>query len=284
MKKPTNAQIADVLDRIAEVLDVQDANPFRVRAYREGASTIRYIDQSAADLGIDDLKALPNIGEGIAAVIGEFVSSGQSSLLKELEAEAGPEGIFVQVPGIGKELAERITGRIHVETLAELEEAAHDGRLATVEGFGSRRVKAVQTALAGMLAHSRQTDKNGKAQEDGERPSIALLLQIDEEYRNRAKKNELHKISPRRFNPHDEAWLPVMHVKRQSWDFTVLFSNTAQAHKLNKTDDWVVIYYEKDDDEQQNTIVTETQGPLKGKRVVRGRSAETQEYYLAKAG
>jgi DNA polymerase (family 10) len=284
MKKPTNTEIADVLDRIAEVLDVKDDNPFRVRAYREGASTIRYFDQSAADLGMEDLKALPNIGDGIAAVIGEYVSSGQSNLLKELEAEAGPEGVFVQVPGIGKELAERISEQIHVKTLAELEQAAHDGRLVTVEGFGSRRVKAVQTALAGMMARSMHTGKNGKAKEDGDRPSVALLLEIDEEYRRRAKKDELHKISPRRFNPNDEAWLPVMHTKSQGWSFTVLFSNTAQAHKMNKTDDWVVIYYEKDDHEQQNTIVTETQGLLKGKRVVRGRSAETQEYYLAEAG
>lgn len=291
MKKPSNNEIADVLDRIAEVLDVQDANPFRIRAYREGANSIRYHDEPVADMvqedRLEDLKALPSIGEGIAAVIGEYVSSGQSDLLRELEAEAGPEGVFVQVPGIGKELAERISEQIHVRTLPELEEAAHDGRLATVEGFGSRRVKAVQTALAGMLsqsARSRQVSRNGKDKDNDERPSVALLLEIDEEYRKRAEKDELHKISPRRFNPNDEAWLPVMHVKRQGWDFTVLFSNTARAHELDKTNDWVVIYYEKDAYERQNTVVTEMQGPLKGKRVVRGRSAETQEYYGASAG
>lgn len=289
MKKPSNNEIADILDRIADLLDVQDANPFRVRAYREGANSVRYHDEPIAALvcedRMEDLKALPSIGEGIAAVIREYVSTGQSNLLKELEAEAGPEGAFVQVPGIGKELAERIAEKIHVRTLPELEEAAHDGRLATVEGFGARRVKAVQTALAGMLsqsARSRRVSGNGK--DNDERPSVALLLELDEEYRKRAEKDELHKISPRRFNPNDEAWLPVMHVRRQGWDFTVLFSNTARAHELDKTHDWVVIYYEKDDHERQNTVVTETQGPLKGKRVVRGRSAETQEYYGASAG
>jgi hypothetical protein len=131
-------------------------------------------------------------------------------------------------------------------------------------------------------ARSRRVSGNGK--DNDERPSVALLLELDEEYRKRAEKDELHKISPRRFNPNDEAWLPVMHVRRQGWDFTVLFSNTARAHELDKTHDWVVIYYEKDDHERQNTVVTETQGPLKGKRVVRGRSAETQEYYGASAG
>jgi DNA polymerase/3'-5' exonuclease PolX len=135
MKKPSNNEIADILDRIADLLDVQDANPFRVRAYREGANSVRYHDEPIADLvrenRMEDLKALPSIGEGIAAVIAEYVSAGQSNLLKELEAEAGPEGVFVQVPGIGKELAERIAEKIHVRTLPELEEAAHGngGRL-----------------------------------------------------------------------------------------------------------------------------------------------------------
>jgi hypothetical protein len=53
---------------------------------------------------------------------------------------------------------------------------------------------------------------------------------------------------------------------------------------LAKTDDWVVIYYEQADKEQQNTVVTETQGALKGKRVVRGRDAESQEYYRVRIG
>src|SRR5690606_19168958 len=113
----------------------------------------------------------------------------------------------------------------------------------------------------------------GKQQpQSDERPSVELLLEIDAEYRRRAEAGELKKIAPRRFNPDHEEWLPVMHAKRDGWSFTVLFSNTAQAHQLEKTDDWVVIYYEKDGIERQNTVVTETRGPLEGKRVVRGRS------------
>jgi putative hydrolase len=63
----------------------------------------------------------------------------------------------------------------------------------------------------------------------------------------------------------------------------VLFSNTAQAHKLNKTRDWVVLFYEKDGVEDQATVVTETRGELKGKRVVRGREQECKKYYSAKS-
>jgi len=93
----------------------------------------------------------------------------------------------------------------------------------------------------------------------------------------------LRKIAPKRFNPEGKAWLPILHTGREDWHFTVLFSNTAQAHKLNKTDDWVVIFYEKDGVEDQATVVTETRDELKGKRVVRGREQECKKYYSAKS-
>lgn len=289
-KQPTNAQIADVLDRIAELLEVQDANPFRVRAYREGGQYLRDLDQSVADLirrdDTEKLIDLPHIGTGIAAVIGEYVSSGKSGLLDDLEAKVSPEIVIGKVPGIGPELAARIVDKLDIETLTELEEAAHDGRLATVEGFGVRRVEGVLTTLAGMLSTAAQSRQRSRAPEakvsdakSDDRPSVELLLKIDANYREQAKAGKLPKITPRRFNPEGDAWLPVMHTKREGWDFTALFSNTAKAHELEKTDDWVVIYYEKDGKERQNTVVTETQGALKDRRVVRGRDAESRAYY-----
>ncbi|MCC6614151.1 MAG: DNA-binding protein [Anaerolineae bacterium] len=291
MKEPTNNEIADLLDRIAAVLEVQDANPFRVRAYRDGAAMIRFHDQPIADYitenRIDDLTALPSIGDGIAAVIGEFVKTGQSDLLRELEADAGPEAVLIQVPGIGKEYAKRIVEQIGVQNLTELEMAAYDGSLETVRGFGRRRVEGVRAALAGMLSHSarsRQFHRTNSAPADQSnvpRPSVALLLDIDAEYQRRTAAGELQKIAPRRFNPDNEEWLSVMHARRDGWRFTILYSNTAQAHRLQKVDDWVVIYYERDGIEQQNTVVTETLGSLTGKRVVRGRSVENQAYYRA---
>ena len=287
---PTNVQIADLLEQIASLLEAQGDNPFRVRAYREGAQTIRDTKHSAAELirqdQLDELKALPNIGEGIAAVIGEYVTSGTSTLLDDLES---PTAVFSRAPGIGHELAHRIADQLGIKTLAELEQAAQDGRLAKVEGFGQKRIEGVQAALAGMLspsAHRRQRERQttGQQKRDPEvRPSIELLLKIDTEYQKRAAAGDLRKIAPRRFNPKQEAWLPVMTTNREGWIFTVLYSNTAQAHELEKTDDWVVIYYKRDGKERQNTVVTETQGALKGKRVVRGRALENERYYEAAA-
>lgn len=312
--QPTNDRIADVLERIASLLEAQDSNPFRIRAYREGAATVRSLKEPAAKLvkkdGLDELTDLPHIGDGIAAVIGEYVSSGKSGLLDDLEAQNSPEDVFARVPGLGKELAQRIVKTLHIQTLPELEDAAHDGRLESVEGFGARRSEAVRTALSAMLSRSqtsRRTNGNGKgnsknghsngnesssatvrsvdsaakSDDKSASPDIALLLAVDEDYRKQAASGELKKIAPRRFNPENKAWLPVMHVKRDGWNFTVMFSNTAQAHQLEKTDDWVVMYFERDGSEHQHTVVTETKGTLKGRRVVRGRESEARKYYQA---
>jgi hypothetical protein len=92
------------------------------------------------------------------------------------------------------------------------------------------------------------------------------LLAIDIDYRKKAAAGKLPKIAPRRFNPEAKAW-------------TALYSNTARAHELDRTRDWVVIYfYDDDHQEGQCTAVTETHGAMMGQRVVRGREAECRSY------
>jgi hypothetical protein len=125
----------------------------------------------------------------------------------------------------------------------------------------------------------REVASGEEAEEKPELPPVDLLLEIDAEYRGRAEAGELRKIAPRRFNPEGEAWLPIMNTERKGWEFTVLYSNTARAHELGTTHDWVVIYYKREGVEDQVTVVTETSGLLEGKRVVRGREAECRDYY-----
>ena len=74
-----------------------------------------------------------------------------------------------------------------------------------------------------------------------------------------------------------------MHVQRGAREYTALFSNTARAHALGTTRDWVVLYVDEDHHERQATVVTETRGPLAGKRVVRGREAECEAFYAGAA-
>jgi hypothetical protein len=282
---PANDEIAGVLDRIADLLEAQDANPFRVRAYRDGAHTVRTAGRSVAGLvreeGEEALEALPDVGEGIARVIGEYVRTGRSDMLDRLQGEVAPGQLFRQVPGIGDDLARRIAETLDVSTLEELEQAAYDGRLDEVEGFGPQRVRNVRVSLAGMLSSAaRRRRRAGGAEEAGQQPDVGTLLAVDEAYRRQAAAGELRKIAPKRFNPSGEAWLPIMHTERAGWDFTALYSNTARAHELDKTDDWVVLYYEREGvAEDQATVVTETHGPLEGRRVVRGREDECRAYY-----
>lgn len=285
-EKPTNVEIAGLLERIADLLEMQEANVYRVRAYRNGARSARDTERSVADLverGDDEaLQALPDIGEALASVIIEIVHTGRSSLLDRLQGEISPARLFAQVPGIGETLAARIADRLDVSTLEELEQAAHDGRLREVKGFGEKRVRAAQVSLAGMLSTAAQRRRRRGGSDDGverERPTVETLLDIDAEYRRRAEAGELKKIAPKRFNPEGEAWLPIMHAERDGGDLTALYSNTARAHDLGKTHDWVVLYYDRDGEEGQATVVTETHGPLQGERVVRGREEECQRHY-----
>ncbi len=283
--QPSNKEIADVLDRIADLLEAQGANPFRVRSYRDGANSVRAAEKSVAGLAIADdraaLKELPGIGEGLTNVIEEYVRQGRSDVLEELRAQVSPVEVLGQVPGIGQDLAERIVNDLHIKTLEELEQAAHDGRLEDVPGFGPKRVELVRTSLAGMLSgaarsHARRVGEQTKPEDA---PPVSMLLDVDAEYRRKAKAGELPTIAPKRFNPENEDWLPILHTQRGEWKFTVLYSNTALAHQLDETHDWVVIYYDKGQGERQVTVVTENNGDLSGKRVVRGRETETKRYY-----
>jgi putative hydrolase len=128
-------------------------------------------------------------------------------------------------------------------------------------------------------AAQRRLRAGGPEQGSRERPRVQTLLTVDKEYRARGEAGELRKIAPKRFNPEGTAWLPIMHTDRDGWHFTALFSNTARAHELGTTHDWVVLYYERDGEEGQATAVTETRGALRHKRVVRGREGECSEYY-----
>jgi DNA polymerase (family X) len=110
-------------------------------------------------------------------------------------------------------------------------------------------------------------------------PPVAELLQVDREYRREAKAGHLQTIAPKRFNPDGVAWLPIFHTTRGGRRYTALFSNTGQAHRLRRTRDWVVLYYRNGEGEGQATVVTEYQGPLSGRRVVRGREGECLAHY-----
>ena len=135
-----NHHIAETLRDLATVLAQQGASPFRINAYRKAAQTLDELPLDLADIlareGVDGLKALPHIGQGIASVIEELLRRGRSSQLERLRGALDPVRLFSTIPGIGPNLATRIHDRLGIDTLEELELAAHDGCLETVPGIG----------------------------------------------------------------------------------------------------------------------------------------------------
>lgn len=291
---PTNKEIAEAFEHVADLLEAQDANPYRVRAYRRAVGVIERSDKSIAELADakegEQLEDLPDIGKSIAASVREFVHTRRLGLLERLEGQISPEDLFTTVPGIGEELSQRIYSMLHIETLEDLELAAHDGRLEQVPGIGGRRIKGIRDSLAGILlrsnrrrarrvSHLETESKGGNEPETIAHPGINVILDVDAEYRHKADEGGLKTIAPRRFNPEGKSWLPILHTEREGWHFTAMFSNTARAHELGKTHDWVLVFYERDGHENQCTVVTEHHGPLMGRRVIRGREHECLKYY-----
>ena len=282
MVSSVNQDVAARLREAADILDQQGANPFRIRAYRRAAETITHLEEDLAVIlelgGNEALVALPNIGRGIATAIAEMLATGRWAQLERLRGSLDPVKRLQAVPGIGPRLARRIHDKLDIDTLEGLELAAHDGRLESLEGVGARRAATIRATVENMLGRVRSRPF-GKTF-DG--PPVEMLLDVDREYRDKAAAGKLPTIAPRRFNPDGKAWLPVLHAERDGWHFTALFSNTARAHELGRTGDWVVIYFYDDHHEEgQHTVVTETRGSMIGKRVVRGRESECRHLYAA---
>lgn len=278
-----NEEIARRFEFIAGLLETRDDNPYRVLAYRRAAESIRNLDKSVSEIaeteGTKGLREIPGIGESLARSIQEYLYTGRMSVIEGMPGRTDPVSLIGSLPGIGPDLADKIHRQLGVETLEDLEVAARDGDLAEVPGFGRKRIRGVIDALAGRLgSRSRRSARADASMQ----PGIDELLDIDREYREDVESNRLPKVAPKRFNPNGEAWLPVLHTRRGDRFYTALFSNTARAHELDKTRDWVVLYYDSPEGTGQCTIVTGRQGILNGKRVIRGRERECEEYYEAR--
>jgi len=281
-----NQQIAARLDEVAGLLEAQGANLFRVRAYRSAAQTLRGLERQAhailGEEGAEGLRRLPGIGESLGRSIERLARTGRLGLLLRLRGHAGPERLFVTLPGIGLTTASRIHEHLGIESLYELEAAAHDGRLRRVPGMGEKRIRGICEALAGRFHRPTVVDASPPPQSI-EQPPVSELLEIDQEYREKARAGSLPRIAPQRLNPAGEAWLPVLHTERGGRHYTVLFSNTARAHEMGTTHDWVIVYQDDDGGHGQWTVVTARYGPLRRRRIVRGRESECEAYYARHA-
>jgi DNA polymerase (family 10) len=278
-----NHKVAARLREVAELLEEQGANRFRVRAYRTGADTLERLQTPVSHIvqeqGTEGLQNLPGIGVSLARSIHTLVVTGRLPMLDRLRGETDSVALLASIPGIGRALATRLYDDLHIHTLEQLEIAAHNGRLADIEGVGPKKLQGIIDSLTARLGRIRAQGQAGDLPTSAE-PPVEELLDVDREYREAAQAGTLQTIAPRRFNPKREAWLPILHTQRRTRHYIAMFSNSALAHRLKKTRDWVLLYYDDDHHgEHQCTIVTSHQPPLINKRVVRGREAACADYY-----
>jgi putative hydrolase len=270
-----NSEIARRLDEVGRLLNQQGASLYRVRAYHQGAETLRRLDRPVTEIvreeGIRGLEKLPGIGESLARAIRTMVATGRLPMLDRLRGKMDPVALLASVPGIGKRLAARLHEELGINALEDLEAAAYDGRLRTIAGLGEKRLAGITDTLAARLGRIRLPADSSAHSE----APVEEILDVDREYREKGARGELRRIAPRRFNPNREAWLPILHTERGSRQYTALFSNTPRAHELGKTRDWVVLYLDGGRGEGQYTVVTSRWG----RRIVRGREEDCARYY-----
>ena len=137
-----NVEIAMLFSRIADLLEIQGANPFRVRAYQRAASNLESLtDNLESIVARGSVREIPGIGEDLAAKISEYLTTGGIRFYEDLKKEV-PLGLLdiVTIPSVGPKTAKRIYDRFHVKDIDHLEKLALSGKLLTVPGFKQKSV------------------------------------------------------------------------------------------------------------------------------------------------
>ncbi len=148
----TNAQIADVFEQVADLLEFQGANPFRIRAYRNGARTIRNLADSVESILADDERQLTDIsgiGKDLAEKCGVLVETGRLPLLEEL-LEKIPESVLalLRVPRLGPKKAAALHNELGINSLDELRAACEAGQVRQLKGFAAKTEQQILEGLS----------------------------------------------------------------------------------------------------------------------------------------
>jgi DNA polymerase (family 10) len=169
-----NVEIASTLRDVADLLDIQGANPFRVRAYRNAARTVEEHTAPMKRLvaGDADLTELPGVGEDISGYIRELVETGSLALLDELAREVPPTLIEItRIQGVGPKKTKKLWEELGVETVDDLQEAAGAGKVQALDGFGA---KTQEKILEGIEEYRRHQERFRLSEVDGH---VAPLLE-----------------------------------------------------------------------------------------------------------
>ncbi len=146
-----NSEVANKFNKVADLLDIQGANQFRIRAYRNAARKINNLSRNLYEMveNGEDLTQMSGIGEDLAGKIKEIIETGELEQLKQLEQELPPElPQLLNIPGLGPERVGDLYQKLGVESKQDLEKAVEQGKVRELEGFGEKTEQNIQNALS----------------------------------------------------------------------------------------------------------------------------------------
>jgi DNA polymerase (family 10) len=150
-----NGAIARVLREIADLLEIKDDNPFKIRAYRNAADIVTNHPHRLSDLDAAGLREIPGIGKDLAARIREIADTGGSEYHRGLVAEFPPSVLdLLHLQGIGPKTVALLYRELGIRTLDELQRAAADGRVRALRGMGARKEALILKALEERRRHA----------------------------------------------------------------------------------------------------------------------------------
>ncbi len=146
-----NNDVAQIFNQIADLLEIQNENQFRIRAYHNAARSVASLSRSVADLAAqeDGFKGMPGIGQDLADKIRTIVKTGSLPLLAQLEKKV-PAGLttLMRIRGLGPRKASILYKKLRISTPEALKKAAEEGKISKLEGFGAKTEKAILDELA----------------------------------------------------------------------------------------------------------------------------------------
>src|SRR5467141_4086739 len=152
----TKEEIAGVLEQIATLLELKNENPFKIRAYTNAARAIETFGGNIANFQDEEaLSEIPGIGKSIALKIKELATTGSLKYFQELSAEF-PSGILelFSLSGLGAKKIKALHDRLGVSSIAELQKACEQGRVAELAGFGETTQQKICDAIARRASHA----------------------------------------------------------------------------------------------------------------------------------
>ena len=152
-----NLDVARELTTLADLLEIQGANPFRIRAYRNAVNTVNSLSRPLAVMVAEgeDLTELPGIGSSVAQHIQELLATGRITRLEEIAAELPVTLVeLMRLDGVGPKKARKLFDELEVRTVDDLEAALEAGRVEALEGFGKKSAGKIRVAIEDHRKHT----------------------------------------------------------------------------------------------------------------------------------